>query len=82
MLCATDTYDAHYYFRNSTFLADVDHILACFNKFTKLRFRTSDKSQNIKFGGARDNDQNCDIRYGQLKLLGSDAAKLFEPSVE
>ena len=70
------------YLQNSTFLADVEHIVDCFDKTTKLRFRNSDEPQYIKFGAAKDNDQSYNIRFGQLKLLGSDVAKFFEPSVE
>ena len=78
-------YNAQYcldYLQDSTFLADVDHILACFDKTTKLRFRDSDEPQYIKFGGTRDNDPTFNIRFGQIKLLGSDVAKFFEPSIE
>jgi hypothetical protein len=70
------------YLRDSPFFADIDHIVSCFDKTTKLRFLNSDEFQYIKFGGARDNDPSCNIRSGQLKLLGSDVAKFFEPSVE
>jgi hypothetical protein len=70
------------YLQNSTFWGDLDNIVECFDKTTKLRFRNSDEYQYIKFGGAKDNDQLCNIRFGQLKLLGSDVAKFFEPSVE
>jgi hypothetical protein len=68
--------------RDSPFLADIGQIVACFDKTTKLRFLDSDEPQYIKFGGTRDNDQSCNIRFGQLKLQGSDVAKFFEPSVE
>ena len=68
--------------RDSTFLADLDNIVECFDRTTKIRFRNSDEPQFIKFGGVRDNDPGCNIRFGQLKLLGSDVAKFFEPSVE
>jgi len=57
-------------------------IVGCFDETTKLRFRNSNEPQYIKFGGAGDNDQNCNIRFGQLNLLGSDVAKFFEPSVK
>jgi len=70
------------YLQESTFFGDLDNIVECFDRTTKLRFRNSDEPQFIKFGGARDNDQTCNIRFGQLKLLGSDVASFFEPSVE
>jgi len=70
------------YLQNSSFLMDIEHIASCFDKTTKLRFRNSDDPQYIKFGGTRDNDPSCNIRFGQLKLLGLDVAKFFEPSVE
>jgi len=70
------------YLQESDFSADLDNIVECFDKTTKLRFLTSDEPQFIKFGGARDNDQNYSIRFGQLKLQGSYVAKFFEPSVE
>jgi len=66
----------------SHFFADIDRIAGCFDKTTKLRFRNSGEPQYIQFGGARDNDPSCNIRFGQLKLLGSDVAEFFEPSVE
>jgi hypothetical protein len=80
-----DIYDAQCcveYLQESTFLADLDNIVECFDKTTKLRFRNSDELQYVKFGGARDNDPNFNIRFGQLKLLGSDVARFFEPSIE
>ena len=70
------------YLRNSPFLADIDHIADCFDKKTKLRFQNSDEPQYIKFGGTRDNNESCNIRFGQLKLLGSDVAKFFEPPIQ
>ena len=54
----------------SDFLNDLDHIVRCFDKTTKLRFRSVDEPQFIKFGSTRDNDKDCDIRYGQLKMTG------------
>jgi hypothetical protein len=67
---------------DSTFWGDLDNIIDSFDKTTKLRFRNSAEPQYIKFGGARDNDQSLNIRFGQLKLLGSEVAKFFEPSVD
>ena len=63
-------------------LADLDYIVDCFDKSTKLRFRSSDEPQFIKFGGMRDNDPDSNIRFSQPKLLGSDVATFFEPSVQ
>jgi len=68
--------------QGSPFFADIEQIVSSFDKTTKLRFLDSDEPQYIKFGGARDNDPSFNIRSGQLKLLGTDVAKFFEPSVE
>jgi hypothetical protein len=54
----------------SDFLEDLDHIVSCFDKTTKLRFKNADEPQFVKFGSNRDNDEDCNIRYGQLKILG------------
>jgi hypothetical protein len=54
----------------SRFLGDIPHIVKCFDKTTKLRFRNADEPQYIKFGGIRDKDPKLNIRSGQLKLLG------------
>ena len=70
------------YLQGSTFLADLDNIVECFDKSTKIRFRNSDEYQYIKFGRAKDNDPDYNIRFGQLKLLGLDVAGFFEPLVE
>jgi len=55
---------------DSKFVDDVDHIATCFDKTTKPRFRNVDEPQYIKFGGARDNDEMSNIRFGQMKLPG------------
>jgi len=36
----------------------------------------------VKFGSTRDNDGECNIRYGQLKMTGVDVASFFEPSIQ
>ena len=54
----------------SDFLEDLGHIVMCFDKTTKLRFRNADEPQFVKFGSTRDNDEDCNIRYGQLKMTG------------
>ena len=55
---------------DSPFADDIDHIVRCFDKTTKLRFRNAEEPQYIKFGSTRDNDPAYNIRFGQLKLLG------------
>jgi len=67
---------------DSPFADDVDLISECFDKTTKPRFRNSLDPQYIKFGSARDNDPNCGIRFGQLKLTGTDVAGFFQPSID
>ena len=56
---------------NSSYLDDLEHIVQCFDKTTKLRFRKAEEPQYVKFGSTRDNDKECNIRFGQLKLEGS-----------
>ncbi|KAF8959252.1 hypothetical protein BDZ97DRAFT_1667388 [Flammula alnicola] len=68
--------------KTSRFFGDVPHITNCFDKTTKLRFRNAEENQYIKFGTLRDKDPALNIRSGQLKLLGSDVASFFEPSVQ
>ncbi|TEB37894.1 hypothetical protein FA13DRAFT_1725514 [Coprinellus micaceus] len=70
------------YLKESDFYDDLDHVIRCFDKTTKLRFNNDQQPQYIKFGGTRDNDASCNIRFGQLKLAGSEVASFFEPSVK
>jgi len=58
------------YLSESEFLDDIDHIIGCFDKTTKPRFRDDQEPQYIKFGSTRDSDPNCGIRFGQLKVDG------------
>jgi len=60
---------------------DTTHITDCFDKTTKLRFRSAEEPSFIKFGTLRDKDPDFNIRSGQLKLSGADVAALFEPSI-
>ena len=55
---------------DSPFVDDLEHIVRCFDKTTKLRFRKAEEPQYIKFGSTRDNDEAYNIRFGQLKLMG------------
>jgi hypothetical protein len=58
--------------KGSRFELDIPYITRVFDKTTKLRFRTADEPQFIKFGTLRDKDVKLNIRSGQLKLLGSE----------
>ena len=58
------------YLSDSPFLDDLEHIVRCFDKTTKLRFRNANEPEYIKFGSTRDNDKSYNIRLGQLKLMG------------
>jgi len=55
---------------DSPFSDDIDHLIRCFDKTTKPRFRNADEPQYIKFGSTRDNDDTHNIRFGQLKVAG------------
>jgi hypothetical protein len=55
---------------DSNFIHDLDHIIRCFDKTTKPRFRDANEPQYVKFGSTRDNDAVHNIRFGQLKLFG------------
>ncbi|KAG2015040.1 hypothetical protein CC2G_008346 [Coprinopsis cinerea AmutBmut pab1-1] len=67
--------------KESEFYDDMETIVRAFDKTTKLRFRSINDPQFIKFGSTRDNEPEFNIRYGQLKLSGADVARFFEPSV-
>ncbi|THU88824.1 hypothetical protein K435DRAFT_761555 [Dendrothele bispora CBS 962.96] len=66
----------------SRFLEDIDYICDCFDKTTKLTFKSPDEPAFIKFGRARDRDLDVGIKSGQMKLSGTDVAKFFEPSIQ
>ncbi|KAF8901895.1 hypothetical protein CPB84DRAFT_1846607 [Gymnopilus junonius] len=68
--------------KGSRFIGDVPYITRCFDRTTKLRFRSADEAQYIKFGTLKDRDPKLNIRSGQLKLNGTDVASFFEPSVQ
>ncbi|TFK20843.1 hypothetical protein FA15DRAFT_624853 [Coprinopsis marcescibilis] len=67
--------------QQSQFYDDLDHIIRCFDRTTKLRFRSVTDPQYVKFGSTRDNDPAAGIRFGQLKVQGTQVAAFFEPSV-
>jgi len=68
--------------RGSQYESDdmISHMVAIFDTTTKLRFSNENDSAFIKFGATRDSDFKFNIRCGQLKLMGSEVASLFEPS--
>ena len=66
----------------SRFLADLEYITELFDKNTKLRFRNSAEDQYTRFGGPRDDDPDYNIQLGQLKLMGTDVALFFDPSID
>ncbi|KAG2015103.1 hypothetical protein CC2G_008399 [Coprinopsis cinerea AmutBmut pab1-1] len=67
--------------RHSKFAEDVPYITECFDKTTKLRFRSKNDPQYIRFGGVRDKDLQYGIRSGQLRLEGSEVASFFESPI-
>ncbi|KAF5332092.1 hypothetical protein D9611_008026 [Ephemerocybe angulata] len=68
--------------KESDYIDDLDHIIRCFDKTTKIRFSDDKMTQYVKFGSTRDKDEEVGIRFGQLKLAGEDVAKFFEPSIK
>lgn len=54
--------------QGSKYADDVKHIADCFDKTTKLRFRSTDEWSYIRFGRPRDKDEALNISNGQLKL--------------
>ncbi|TFK22632.1 hypothetical protein FA15DRAFT_671328 [Coprinopsis marcescibilis] len=67
--------------KDSEFFDDLNNIVRCFDRTTKLRFRNAGDPQFVKFGSTRDNEPETGIRYGQLKITGSKVAEFFEPSI-
>ncbi|KZP18863.1 hypothetical protein FIBSPDRAFT_744893, partial [Athelia psychrophila] len=61
---------------------DLNNLVDCFDKSTKLRFRNQEEPSYIRFGGVRDKDPAVGIRSGQLKMPGTEVAALFEPSIK
>ena len=57
--------------KDSPFINELDHIIHCFDKTAKMRFKNKGGSQYIKFGSPRDNDAELNIRAGVIKLEGS-----------
>ncbi|KAJ7214941.1 hypothetical protein GGX14DRAFT_609817, partial [Mycena pura] len=70
--------------KGSKYADDVDHIRDCFDKTTKLKFRSADDWSYIKFGRPRDKDDALNIANGQMKIAGcvNVVAGFFQPSLE
>ncbi|KAG0700084.1 hypothetical protein DFH29DRAFT_1080902 [Suillus ampliporus] len=70
--------------RGSRFGGDdmIAHMATIFDSTTKIRFSNENDPAYVKFGTIGDRDPNFHIRSGQLELMGSDVATLFEPSAE
>ncbi|TFK71046.1 hypothetical protein BDN72DRAFT_877354 [Pluteus cervinus] len=69
------------YLEDSPFADIVPDICDCFDKTTKLRFRSAEDPGFIKFGTPRDHDVDHNISYGRLKLPGEKIAEFFKPAV-
>ena len=70
LFLSTSFSNSSLFLSDSPFLNDLEHIIRIFDKTTKLRFRNAEEPQYVKFGSTRDNDEGCNIRFGQLKLKG------------
>ncbi|KAJ7113113.1 hypothetical protein C8R44DRAFT_984923 [Mycena epipterygia] len=73
---------AREHLQGSKYADDVKHIADCFDKTTKLRFRSTDEWSYIRFGRPRDKDEALNISKGQLKLSSAVVAGFFKPSLE
>ncbi|RXW14410.1 hypothetical protein EST38_g11445 [Candolleomyces aberdarensis] len=69
------------YLKESDYHDELENIVRCFDKSTKIRFKNDQQPQYVRFGRNNDNDPPYNIRFGQLRLSGTDVAKFFEPSV-
>ncbi|TFK71047.1 hypothetical protein BDN72DRAFT_877355 [Pluteus cervinus] len=58
------------FLKDSPFADIVPEICNAFDKSTKLRFRSAENPEFIKFGTPRDHDAERGISYGRLKLPG------------
>ncbi|KAK0209591.1 hypothetical protein IW262DRAFT_1468853 [Armillaria fumosa] len=76
------TKNARKHLEGSRFEPEVDLIVECFDKTTKLQFRNAEEPTYIRFRTMRDHDPTLDICSGQLKLAGSIISDFFQPSVD
>jgi len=61
---------------------DINHIVNCFDKVTKLTFKNEEEASYVHFGSYRDTDSSVGIQSGRLKLSGTHVANLFERSIQ
>ncbi|KAJ7157435.1 hypothetical protein C8R46DRAFT_909720 [Mycena filopes] len=67
--------------QGSKYEDDVAHITECFDKTTKLKFRSTDTWSYIHFGRPSDKNEVLNIASGQMKLAGNVVAQFFKPSL-
>ncbi|KAJ7157441.1 hypothetical protein C8R46DRAFT_1226024 [Mycena filopes] len=67
--------------QGSKYEDDVGHITQCFDKTTKLKFRSTDAWSYIRFGRPSDKNEALNISSGQMKLAGNVVAQFFKPSL-
>ncbi|KAF8550552.1 hypothetical protein OG21DRAFT_1478486 [Imleria badia] len=67
---------------SSTGIEDMDDIIREFDQTTKLAIRSSDEPVYLKLGNPRYNNPKFNIKRGALKLLGEEAARLFDESIQ
>ncbi|KAF6759561.1 hypothetical protein DFP72DRAFT_885432 [Ephemerocybe angulata] len=68
--------------KDSDYIKDLDRILRYFDQKTLLCFSNDKEPEFLTFGSTHDKDIRVGIRGGQLRLLGKEVAKVFEPSIE
>ncbi|KAF9526178.1 hypothetical protein CPB83DRAFT_817364 [Crepidotus variabilis] len=68
--------------KDSPYLADITHIVNCFDNTTKMRFVSKKERQYIKFGSSRDNDPSLNIVRGQIRVDEHIVANFFQPAID
>ncbi|KDQ59114.1 hypothetical protein JAAARDRAFT_192659 [Jaapia argillacea MUCL 33604] len=61
---------------------DVRKMVKFFDQTIKKRFKGTQKTALLQFGGTRDNAPDYGINRGAVKLTGAEIVRLFEPSLE
>ncbi|KAJ7755461.1 hypothetical protein B0H16DRAFT_715359 [Mycena metata] len=68
--------------QGSKYQEDATHITKCFDKNTKLRFRSTDAWSYIQFGRPSDKSEEFNITSGRMKLASDIVAGFFKPSLD